>query len=236
MKHIKILIAVAAAAVLTCCSSCGADAAPLPATTPPPAAITATPQPTDSPEALILVNRYSPIPADYGVELRKLENGQSVAAVCYDALDEMLSDCIAAGHEPVVCSGYRNVDLQTQLYENKVSRLMDSGYSRSKAERLAATEVAYPGTSEHHTGLAVDIIDAANSNLDESQEQMPAQQWLLQNCQNYGFILRYPKDKSTLTGIIYEPWHYRYVGKEAAAVICEQQLCLEEYLAQHSVW
>ena len=129
-----------------------------------------------------------------------------------------------------VCSGYRNIVLQTQLYENKVSRLTQDGYSRRDAERLAATEVASPGTSEHHTGLAVDIVDAANYNLDETQAQMPAQQWLLENCHRYGFILRYPKDKSNITGIIYEPWHYRYVGSDAAWVIHEQGLCLEEYL------
>ena len=88
-----------------------------------------------------------------------------------------------------------------------------------------------PGTSEHETGLAVDIVDKSYQILDRKQEQTPVQQWLMDHCAAYGFILRYPTDKSALTGIGYEPWHYRYVGREAAAAIMEQGICLEEYEA-----
>jgi len=98
------------------------------------------------------------------------------------------------------------------------------------AERIAATEVARPGTSEHHTGLAVDIIDADYPVLDDTQEQRPTQQWLMENSWRYGFVLRYPTGKTDITGIIYEPWHYRYVGEETAKLMEEQDLCLEEYL------
>ena len=214
------------------CSSCGGEAAPTVTPTPVPTQFTEE-VPVRSEDVLLLVNPWNPIPEDYGVALRTLDNGQSVADACYEALMQMLDDCAAAGYQAEVCSGYRNIALQTQLYENKVSRLMYEGYSRKNAERTAATEVAYPGTSEHHTGLAVDIVDAANGNLDETQEQMPAQQWLMENCHRYGFILRYPEGKSEITGIIYEPWHYRYVGTEAARVIHEEGLCLEEYLEEY---
>ena len=90
--------------------------------------------------------------------------------------------------------------------------------------------VAYPGTSEHQLGLALDIVDVSYQQLDTEQENTPVQQWLMKNSWKYGFVLRYPADKSDITGIIYEPWHYRYVGKEAAAEIYENKLCLEEYL------
>ena len=90
--------------------------------------------------------------------------------------------------------------------------------------------VAVPGTSEHQLGLALDIVDADNQLLDESQENTAVQKWLMEHSWEYGFILRYPNDKSEITGIIYEPWHYRYVGKEDAEKIHSQGVCLEEYL------
>ena len=96
--------------------------------------------------------------------------------------------------------------------------------------------VAYPGTSEHNLGLAVDIVARDYQILDEKQEQTAEQQWLMENCCKYGFILRYPTDKTEETGIIYEPWHYRYVGQTAAKEMYRKNLCLEEYLAQYSVF
>ena len=96
----------------------------------------------------------------------------------------------------------------------------------------AAKTVALPGTSEHQLGLAVDIVDRSNQNLDRTQETTAVQQWLMAHSWEYGFILRYPDEKSETTGIIYEPWHYRYVGKEAAEEIYRQGVCLEEYLDQ----
>ena len=90
--------------------------------------------------------------------------------------------------------------------------------------------MARPGTSEHQLGLALDIVDLDYQQLDTRQEETPEQKWLMENSWKYGFILRYPTDKSNITGIIYEPWHYRYVGKEAAKVIHEKGICLEEYL------
>lgn len=132
--------------------------------------------------------------------------------------------------EPTICSSYRTRDKQEELFEKKLDTLLQQGYSPEEAEREAARWVARPGTSEHETALAVDIVDAAYQILDQQQEQTPVQQWLMTHCAEYGFILRYPTDKSDLTGIGYEPWHYRYVGTEAAETITEQHLCLEEYL------
>ena len=142
----------------------------------------------------------------------------------------MMDDCRAAGNSPLICSSYRSQEKQESLYQNKVDRLRAQGYSPEKAKAEAAKSVALPGTSEHQLGLAVDIVDVNNQNLDKSQENTAVQKWLMEHSWEYGFILRYPGDKSETTGIIYEPWHYRYVGKEAAGEIHEQGICLEEYL------
>ena len=107
---------------------------------------------------------------------------------------------------------------------------MNKGYSREEAEKIAATISAIPGTSEHQLGLAVDIIDTQIWDLVEAQENLPGQKWLMEHCWEYGFVLRYPKDGRESTGIIYEPWHYRYVGKELAAELHELGLTVEQYL------
>ncbi len=183
---------------------------------------------------LILVNPWNELPDNYKISLRQLDNGQSVDRRCYPELQEMMDDCRAAGLEPLICSSYRSEDTQQQLFDNKVQRVMAEGYSAQDAPAEAAKVVAFPGTSEHQLGLAVDIVDINKQNLDESQAQTPTQLWLMENSWRYGFILRYPSDKTDLTGIIYEPWHYRYVGKSAAKEIFEQGICLEEYLTQMS--
>lgn len=136
----------------------------------------------------------------------------------------------AAGLQPIVCSAYRTQATQTRLYNNKVSRLRAAGYSAEEARVEAARWVAPPGTSEHQTGLALDLVSLDYQLLDEKQEQTPEQQWLMAHSWEYGFVLRYPSDKSAITGIGYEPWHYRYVGKEAAKAMHESGQCLEEYV------
>lgn len=180
---------------------------------------------------LLLVNAWHKLPEDYHVELKTLANGLQVDARIYDDLNAMLTDCREAGLEPIVCSAYRTEDTQTRLYRNKVSRLLSAGWSRDTVEQEAARWVAPPGTSEHQTGLALDIVSADYQLLDEQQAQTPEQQWLMAHCWEYGFVLRYPTDKCAVTGIGYEPWHYRYVGKEAAREMQQKGLCLEEYLA-----
>lgn len=179
----------------------------------------------------LLVNLWNPLPEDYTVELEKLDNGLQIAAEARPALEQMLSDCEAAGLDVTVCSAYRTESTQNRLYQNKIARLRAAGYSREEALAEAGRWVAPPGTSEHQTGLAVDIMATDYPVLDEKQAQTAEQQWLMEHCWEYGFILRYPTDKSSVTGIGYEPWHYRYVGQEVAADIYARGICLEEYIA-----
>ena len=193
--------------------------------TPPPAGT------VDVSDPLLLVNPWNAVPEDYAVSLVSIGDGESVDQRCYGDLMQMLDDCAVYGNaQPYVCSSYRTNDTQTRLYENKVDRLIAQGYSPSDARTEAAKAVAIPGTSEHQLGLAVDIVDLRYQVLDAGQEDTATQQWLMQNSWKYGFILRYPNDKTAVTGIIYEPWHYRYVGRENAKAIYESGLCLEEYL------
>ncbi len=177
-----------------------------------------------------LANAQNPLPENYTVELREIGGGRQIAAVCYDDLRQMFADCKAAGCSPAVCSAYRSWEKQKKLFRRKVNFYRRQGHSDADAIQLAGTVVAPPGTSEHQLGLALDIVDTNHWDLDESQESTPTQQWLMQNSWQYGFILRYPNNKSQITGVIYEPWHYRWVGREIAAEMHESGLCLEEYL------
>ena len=182
---------------------------------------------------LILVNPWNSLPEGFTVETTSLLNGESVDSRCYSALKQMLDDCQAkSGGIPIVCSSYRPHDKQVRLFKEQVAKNMKEGMTREEAEKEAGTVVAVPGTSEHEMGLAVDICDSENQLLDESQANTDTQKWLMDNCWDYGFILRYPVSKSEITGIIYEPWHYRYVGVEAAKEIQARGICLEEYLAE----
>lgn len=199
----------------------------------PPVQITAAARQQDW--RLLLVNAWNLLPESYTVELVRLKNGLQVDKRIYDDLNAMLTDCRAAGLEPIVCSAYRTQATQTRLYNNKVSRLRAAGYSLEDAKVEAARWVAPPGTSEHQTGLALDLVSLDYQLLDEKQEQTPEQKWLMAHSWEYGFVLRYPSDKSEMTGIGYEPWHYRYVGKEAAKAMYESGQCLEEYVGAVSV-
>lgn len=180
---------------------------------------------------LLLVNPWNKLPDGYQPELKRLANGLMVDERIYDDLNDMLSDCWEAGLAPIVCSAYRTDATQQRLYRNKVARLKAAGYSTAAALEEAGKWVAVPGTSEHQTGMALDIVSRSYQLLNEAQEQTAEQQWLMEHSWEYGFILRYPKDKTEITGIGYEPWHYRYVGREAAAAMKESGFCLEEYLA-----
>ena len=167
---------------------------------------------------LILVNNEYAIPESFKVTPVEVENGYEVDGKIADALKQMLADCRDEGYSPQIISGFRTREEQEYLYEHTANK----------------SDTAVPGHSEHECGLAVDIIDAGSAGwadpLINEPEDMPAQKWLMDHCQNYGFILRYPKDKEKITEIIYEPWHYRYVGKEHAKKIMEKGICLEEYV------
>lgn len=179
---------------------------------------------------LLLVNPWNAMPEGYIPDLKQLDGGHSVDERCYDDLQAMMDACREDGHSPLICSSYRTQKKQESLFQNKISRLVAKGLSEDEALVEAAKVVAVPGTSEHQLGLALDIVDINHQTLDKSQEDTDVQQWLMAHSWEYGFILRYPNDKSDITGIIYEPWHYRYVGRDAAREIYEQGLCLEEYL------
>lgn len=209
----------------------GIDAEPQPDQTPAPREPESPPS-TEDAWNLILVNPWNPLPEDYSVTLTQLKNGHAVDERCYPELQAMMDACRAAGLSPVICSSYRTQEKQESLYNNQVNKLIAQGYSQEAAGEEAAKAIAIPGTSEHQLGLAVDIVDVNNQNLDSSQEDTAVQKWLMEHCWEYGFILRYPNGKSEITGIIYEPWHYRYVGREAAKEITDAGICLEEYLAQ----
>ena len=179
---------------------------------------------------LILVNSTHPLPEDFEVPtLTELRNGHAIDSRAYPSLQQMMDDARAEGLQPLICSSFRTRDKQSQLFERKVRSYLNQGFSQAEAEEQAACWVARPGTSEHQLGLAVDIVDLSYQLLDKQQESTPVQQWLMAHCAEYGFILRYPADKSELTGVEYEPWHYRYVGVEAAKAITEAGICLEEY-------
>lgn len=179
---------------------------------------------------LTLVNAEHPLPEDWQINLVDVGNGHSVDERVADALLDMLHDAEKKGLDPVICSSYRNEERQTELFENKIQDYMALGYSEKEAEKLAKTWVNEPGTSEHATGLAVDIVAYSYQLLEKEQENTEAQKWLMKNCWKYGFILRYPEGKEDITGVNYEPWHYRYVGKKYAREIMKSGLCLEEYL------
>ena len=180
---------------------------------------------------LLLVNPWNKLPEGYTVELKSLASGLKVDARIYDDLSAMLGACFDAGLHPVVCSAYRSNATQQRLHNNKIARLMAAGYGREAAVQEAGRWVAAPGTSEHQTGMALDIVSYNYQNLTRKQEETAEQKWLMEHCWEYGFILRYPSDKCEITGIGYEPWHYRYVGRDTAMAIRESGLCLEEYLA-----
>lgn len=191
--------------------------------------------PVDTPqdnELLMLVNPWNPLPEDWVTDLVTLSDGRKIDSRCYEALQEMMDACRAAGYSPFICSAYRTQETQQSLYDNKVQRLISGGMGEEEAKTEAAKAVAIPGTSEHQLGLAVDIVDANMQELTEAQEDTETQKWLMANSWRYGFIHRYPNGKTDITGIIYEPWHYRYVGKEAAQDIFNRNITLEEYLGK----
>lgn len=182
---------------------------------------------------LILLNADHPIPDDYELLLADLGDGQQFDMRAVGALQGMLDAARAQGLSPVVCSAYRSEERQEELFEEQVLYHMEKeGMSQEEAEIEARRHVSYARHSEHGLGLAADIVSEDHQVLEEEQEGTPEYQWLLANCADYGFILRYPKDKTDITGVIYEPWHFRYVGKYAAYEIMSRGITLEEYLEE----
>lgn len=171
---------------------------------------------------LLLVNRWNPVPENYTVDLAELPGGEKVDQRICQPLEEMFQAAQEAnwGELPTVLSGYRTQEEQEKLFREEVESNLAEGLSQEEAEAEALRWVAAPGTSEHQLGLAVDVSGATYDVF----------LWLQEHSWEYGFIWRYPGDKTDLTGTAEEVWHYRYVGKEAAREIYEQGLCLEEYV------
>lgn len=186
--------------------------------------------PTKSDWNLLLVNPWNPLPQDYAAERTTLKNGHSIDKRAYEDLQAMMDGARAAGLSPLICSSFRTMEKQQSLFDKQVAKYLAKGYSKAEATAEAARWVALPGTSEHQSALAVDIVATSYQQLNNKQAETAEQKWLMEHCYEYGFILRYPADKEDITGIGYEPWHYRYVGKAAAQAMQEQGVCLEEYL------
>lgn len=185
---------------------------------------------------LRLVNAANPLPDDFEPETSNIAGYEHrpFDMRAADWLEKMLHDAEQDGCKLYLVSGYRSIGRQRALFQIKTEELMQQGLAAQQAEQEAARWVARPGTSEHNLGLAADIVSAdwytTHNDLTEDFEQTPAFAWLKANCAEYGFILRYPKEKEAVTGISYEPWHYRYVGQEAAKQIMLTGITLEEYL------
>ena len=236
--------------VLLCAAAIGAlrymaesGAAYAPAETPPPAEtpeVTPTPVPTPEPTPEITPPPTPSLPdvdltswelrvanlenniGEYAPELEIIENNQSFDTRAAQPLRDFIATARAEGLSVYLSSTYRDYATQNYLYNRKVAQY---------GEEVAKTIVAPPGTSEHQLGLSADITDRYYEFKDSSLENTELYKWMSAHCQEYGFIVRYPKDKEDVTGIIYEPWHFRYVGVEAATYIMEHGLCLEEFVA-----
>lgn len=195
---------------------------------------------------LMLLNNDYGLPEDFKWDLVYWKNGESVDALSlnsakYDSVDAVdraayqpLKDMFKAAEEAGVplelVSAYRSISLQDRLFTRSVNSYISEGYSKQQAIEKANYSRTFSGTSEHNTGLGFDILQKGNYYLSTQFEKTAQFKWLMENAENYGFILRYQKDKIDITGIMYEPWHFRYVGIEHAKKINDLGYCLEEYI------
>ena len=179
---------------------------------------------------LLLVNKQHPVPEGYTFELGTIAGSMECDARILPELFAMLQAARDDGVYLAVCSPYRDIERQQRLFERKIKTHMSNGHSYMEAYKKASQIVTVPGASEHQIGLALDIISNDYTVLNEGFEKTSAGKWLKEHCKEYGFILRYPRGKEYITGIDYEPWHFRYVGKEAATIIMENEITLEEFV------
>lgn len=178
-----------------------------------------------SPE-LVLVNANNKLPDSYSIQEADY-CGVKINSIISVPLNKMIEDArTQKGLNLWLSSTYRDIATQERLYQEEVKTKLSQGYPQEKAEILAAQEVARPGYSEHNTGLAVDFNGVMN-NFKETGEY----KWLLENSYKYGFVLRYPEEKKNLTGIVFEPWHFRFVGVEVATEMKQKNICFEEYVS-----
>lgn len=180
---------------------------------------------------LILANDTHPI-GEYTPELEEVQNGYKMDVRVAPIMRQMIADASAQGVELLVCSAYRPYSSQERNFNNSVNSYIAQGYSKADAIAWTKRYIMEPGKSEHQTGLAADIVTPAYQLLNDGYANTAAAQWLLEHAPEYGFILRYPKDKTEITKVNFEPWHYRYVGPEVAKEIHQKGMCLEEYLGE----
>lgn len=186
---------------------------------------------------LILTNAEYPVPEDYEVELEAIPGTeQSVDKRIYEPLMAMIGDMKAQGLSPVVCSGYRTLDKQEKLFNRKVLSYVKAGHTKEESYNLARQTISIPGSGEHCLGLAVDFYTRRYHKLERAFEDTPESKWLVEHAQDYGFVMRYGENKADITGIQYEPWHYRYVGVEAAKYMKDNGLSLEEFYIEQSLY
>lgn len=182
---------------------------------------------------LILVGPTDPLPESFEPSLVEVDNEQRIDARIEEAWYAWRDAAEEAGHNLFFASGYRSVERQKNNFNNSVQGYINEGYSEDEATKKTKEYITEPGHSEHHTGLALDIVDqewiAAGHGLDPEYDTQASQQWLIETMTDFGFVLRYPKDKEDITNILYESWHFRYVGEENAKFMVENDLTLEEY-------
>ena len=181
--------------------------------------------------SLVLINEENPLDTAYIPELEAVREGAFVDVRIVEDAKKMLEDAEKEGLNMYIVSAHRDYETQREVFNTTMTEWISQGSTPLEAYEETKKSVAVPGTSEHASGLAMDITSGQYGELDEKQAETDEAKWLAANCWKYGFILRYPLDKSDVTGIVFEPWHYRYVGKDAAKEIMEKDITLEEYLS-----
>lgn len=181
---------------------------------------------------LILINKNHPIPDDYQFTLGTIRGNMRCDERIIEPLTQMIAHAEEDGIHLSVCSPYRDMERQSYLFERKIKSYRRKGMSYLKAYQMSSQTVTVPGASEHQVGLAVDINCDSYWKLDEGFADTDAGRWLADHSWEHGFILRYPKEKEDITGIQYEPWHFRYVGMEAAEIIAKNKITLEEFIEE----
>lgn len=209
-----------------------ADLAHTPITTPPlPPRTDGLPAVDTSAWYLQLVSSDVHLPSTYEPELEEIEEGEQFDTRAIEPLREIIAAARAEGYNVYVCSCYRSYDTQFEIYQSHVREYIDQGMSEEQARASTLLAVSYPGGSEHQLGLAADLLEYRGQDMEPHIGGAGLMLWFEQHCAEYGFVIRYPNGKTNITGIEYEPWHLRYVGKEAAEYIMANGLCLEEFLA-----
>lgn len=193
--------------------------------------------------ALYVVGNDNPLPEDFSIETKLVSNGHQLDVRCANYAIRMFKDAEEQNVGLYLSSAYRSIQKQQEALESYINTLMSNGYTKEQAAELAKKEIAAPGCSEHNTGLAMDIVSDTywntHSDLEQSFDRLPQFNWLIKNSWKYGFILSYPKDKEDVTGFIYEPWHFRFVGLEHSCKIHKiyeetgEFITLNEYIEQY---